>query len=593
MESYQIEREFNNLPYHPPRLYRQKEPDLLDLLEKGDAVIMRDLPHWENLQSFSRDLLSNHCIITVAAARGITLDHVLNFLTPPQKKYLTRPFKHRDSIAEGFEEPGDITIDSIKISVRPLGKSAKLGFRKISVRSGNKRGFLLDLSEIASDINDIESVLRIMKKNDIVCLKSGTASTICRDTLLANCMEGFPTLLPNDEKSAILWTQVYPYAISVFRLGRFESVFFGSKKGAYTYDYKAAYPTEIGRLQHCGYPYTEWQEWNGDYSQLDRPDICYAFLLIEENIPKTQASIASHKYVGMGGARLYNPWGVGIRFVGLQQYILRSLQGIKPKVLRGWMGFTKIPYRPFEALIRKMFAGRLEASKQDILGSHLGERKINLFKLLDTRINGNFMGSYWDIIDDGTLNGRSVRKPLSTYCPVYAAAVVDAVFSNTTRLILTVPEDMFYRAAVDSVTVGIPLTTQPDIPGGLNGGFVEDITSYTDHFMASPKHNYDFRGDHIVFIKNPKTSFYNCFTGSRLREKVLSLEDRQKLFDAGFRREVIEVPTGPTKRLPLGKDIDYSKEWLSTLCPNTLQLGSLIYESPGDSDILSSLDEGE
>lgn len=573
MDNFQIESTRSTTPDIGPKHYSPDKIDWLDLLETGDAILVRDLPEFKDFQEFSQYLFKNRYVITVAFSKGGTLDHCLNFLSPQQKRKIAWVWAHRNEVTGTLNKGGELVIGDTILRVRPLGKAARKGYRSISVHTpGNRQnGYLLDWSCLVDDIDKVDTKLKFLKKLSISVTKSGTLAAMSRDLLQLNCPKAF---IANKDIKPVL-EEIEDLALKVFRLGRFEAISFGTIPEAYVYDIKAAYPTKIGKLQHFSPPYTIWEKWRGDYSQLDRPDICYAELYVEENLPETSVSVASHRTVTLGGTRICYPWGPGRRFIGLKQYKLRKTLGYKTTVLYGWLGFTKIEYRPFTNLIEKTTNGRNQDPK--------------LFKNLDVRMGGNFASTYLDIIDDGSDEGKLVKKALGTYCPIYAGAIVDEVLADITSYALEIPPQKLYRLSIDGITTGVPLPVASG-PGKLElryRGLIRIFTDFASDSEGEPNWANKFRGDHLEVEKDPVSSFANCFG------RIGDLETQQKLFDTGFSKGRVKVPVGPTKRFPTDSldKLDYLKDTGSSKAPSTLDIPNLYTSSWLEEDYMDITDE--
>jgi len=573
MNNYQCESEKSTRPDIGPSHYAPEKIDWLDLLEKGDAILVRDLPDFKTFQEFSNYLFSYKYIITIAYAKGRTLDHCLNFLSPDQKRKFSWMWGHLNSETGNFEKGGELLLGDITLRARPKGKASRKGFRTISVHTpGNQRnGYLLDWSYLVDDIDKVIPKLQSLSSLQIAISKSGTLAAVSRDLLMLDCPKAF---WAGAEIKPVL-DLIENLAHNVFRLGRFEAIRFGTIEDAYVYDIKAAYPSKIGKLQHFSPPFTDWEMWKEDYTQLDRSDIAYAFLYVEETLPEGQISIASHRTVTMGGTRICYPWGPGRRYIGLKQYQLRKKLGLKTTVLYGWMGFVRREFLPFSSLIQKTTNGRTVDSK--------------FFKGLDVRLGGNFAATYLDILDDGTDSGLLVKKALGTYCPIYAGAIVDAVLADITSYALELPPDKIYRISIDGISSGVPLQSSSG-PGNLElryKGLIRIFTDFASDSAGLPNWASKLNGNCLEVHKDPISSFANCFG------RVGDVEAQQKLFDTGFSKGIVKVPVGPSKRFPSDdlQELDYLKHNGPSEAPSTVDIPELYVNSWLEEEYMDTTDE--
>ncbi len=572
-DPYRSEGTTWRLPDSPPKPHTTDAPEYLDMLREGEATIMSldSFPTFESLSAFAAYLLKYKCIITIGF-----LDHCLNFLKHDQKSFLALGLHKVDPDGSISVQSGQLRDGDVLLSIGPHGKVARQGINQISVKVGNQTGYLVDWANFASSLEGLIPFLQECDEVGLSVFRSPSHASMARNAMMCVSKSAFISKSDWSYKvksieEVVDLQYIYTCASHVSRLGRFEAFKCGTMSDAYVYDLKAAYPHEIGKLHSIRPQFCRWIVWdsgNPKYELLDRDDIIYASLFVEEDLPDEIVGLGSHRLQTMFGTKILFPYGRGRRWIGLQQYRLRLEFGIQPKILEGCLGFSKYPSYPFKDLSDQMWLGR--------------QRNKSLFKKLDTKLLGSFMGQYYELRDDEV----EVLVPMISYCPVYSAGVIDAVYAIMTRFALNVPKGKLCGLTIDGIQTLSSLDRYTGSgPGDLELKYHGSITKFTDNLGdldGKGKWISRFNGSHLEINRVEGKSLVSCF-----RRAGEDPKKQQEMFDSGGREVTVKIEVGSGKRSS-SEDINYLKDSEDTKTPNIRDLDRFLIPSWSEED---SLDE--
>jgi len=287
-------------------------------------------------------------------------------------------------------------------------------------------------------------------------------------------------------------------AKNVWGLGRFEEFKEGtlySPNGINRLDIKSAFPYQASEQQHPGPKWTSWRGYGPsdeiwkDLSWIWNDNVAYIFAIITEDTGNEVYASPKRQRIEVIGRENLVIFPKG--YIPKERPIILMQHQLKARLLRygahwkdhiqilgGFVGFIKHIYKAMKPAMEEFYILR---AANKLLG-----------KTIDTRIGGNFAGTYKELVDDGSKLGTYSLTTLPTNCYIYAADIVDWVLSITDIINMSVRPENLLSNSVDGATIlGKP--PKLELPGSGMGSLKSTLhsrwTGYTDHFM-------EFDGDH-------------------------------------------------------------------------------------------------
>jgi len=504
------------------------------LLGEANIVSPSVFSSFSTFPSFLSYVLSNRNTVTISTSLR-ELDHVFELAGPDFCKSLTVP---------GMTW---VNFGSYSIRLGPGGRSLAKGIRKITVRQGNKYGYVRDVQELCSSLCEIIPTFNLLLDFGLLPPSTPTISSLSR-----NLLSSAPSKIRGRNPLLELPKSLLEHALSTFRLGRFETLLLGTTTAS-IYDKTSAYPKILSSLNCVYEPFTEWFSITNlkNFNLLD-PSIIYGYFYISAEVPDTDyiSPLSFRAQLFFSLMEVFCHGKIDGVFVGLETLrLLRELE-IPFQILSGWIGIGKKAYRPYARILRDISAGR--------------NRDDRLFKLIGSRFVGSMAGSYLNI------KGNKVdRVGLDVWCPLYSAAVVDSMFAEVTRLALSLPQDSVYRFSIDSLTTS-PGALDSTLPNSWRVKEMGKITIWNEKFVDtehSTRWADSFDGTYLHMKEIGRPSLKGTFG------KLVNLDRRWKRFLSEDTTSIKILPGTRKRRTPSFQD------FLSSSIPTTCYSLSDLYSA--------------
>jgi len=581
---YKMPEKYNN-----PRSW--EVPNFFYLLQTGEARIVKrcDIPQPSDFEDLNRYMKECKYTLTYVGPEDQLLDKLLNnVLTPEQKKRIVGLGARIDGYGN-IEKNGSTNFRDLVLTVRPTGIQARAGFNKISIGNHNRHNtsFILDMSYLP-DVESTEDIIPILETCMDLELKPSTSCTLA--SLARNYLLDFAgSAFRNKEGIGPDWEFIYECSLNAVKAGRTEGYEFGFFENLYYYDFKFSFPTEMAKLQHAGgrkygsveETFTVWKRWDGNWEDMQSPELVYAFLLIEEDIRKSHISYGTSRCETYKKSLTVHPYGKARRWIGKHSFWSRMKRGSKFEIIDGCIGYAVNEHLPFRAVIRK-----LELMK---------ESYPSLAKKLSVRLHGNCLGTYDEVVRDYSVEDtpfplfRVQNVGLATFGPMYAADVMDSMNAKVTDLLLEHIDKVPVKCSTDGILFRYPIPEE-DRPEGFrekyNGpGFIYNDQLSDRQEDGKFKWRDQLEGNYIVIHKETSSSMRSNF-----RSNGESLMTQQEKFDMGGVPLVQRLKLGSSKRILSNENIDFLTESTTSRAPGEEDMDSIMYKEEDDED--ADINEG-
>jgi len=566
-------REYEGKPLRLPdeytTPYKPEESNLLEKLEKGEAGILdkTSLPICQIPQDYIDFILKppkfKLCLdredyLGTWLSRGIPID-ILHILCGGRTRW-------RDSY-KNLRPGGEYTFGEFIFKVKPAGFGKNKSFiTEIGVyKPGtNIRGRILNFWEWPIDKKeDIMGYLKKVRLAKRLLPLTANYNTFLRSQILAD--KHVRRAYRQDKENIILQvpSEVTMLCVQGFGIGRFEAFQDGTFTGPNLkkLDITADYGSLFMELQHPGKDYTNWVKYTHKDKECNELDwifgdnIAYIVASIFETVDKNEEvppSRVRDTTLGSGTIAFF-PTGIHPpKTIGRDQ--LRRLRYKYGKdwskyvrIQFMWAGFTKIPYKFGKSL------GKILINKVRKLDPRMG-------KDIDSRLAGNTIGTYYTLFDDGSEEGRYIKKTLPTWFPLFAFTIVDAGLARIGYINDLIPKGGLIQNSIDGALYKGPdlyLPAFPETgPGSIRKKDINLARVYSDHFTDLDRNFWQERlvndpwRPYLIIPRNPEPTLLK-FMGkhgdpSRLFRKYQKARD---LWEKGLPPpEKVAYPCGSSKR---------------------------------------------